>query len=169
MWCAMKEKSHKSFFENLPAILGGVAAVITAISGLVIATSSSGASHQPLSPPIFSDVSKLEPNSSSIPSGSSVSFKEIHGGESYWAKEGYYLNVDNYLLRLWPSDIRNSSIVLKVTDKKNKILVAKTLRLNENIIFLYNGTTYKFILSNIGRAGKNPFNKAAFFLVKKHS
>lgn len=175
--------NQKGFWSNLPAVLGGISGLIMAIVALINVLQSPGSSIKPAEKPKFQisadsksniRIVKLEPNIRSVKSIQSpaVKFsintrlKTIHQGDEYWAKEGYYLNADNQI-RIWPSEIDGASSKIKVTDNMNRIILEKTLKVSEAVVFNYNNTKYKIGLDKTGRAGRNPFTKAAFFIVKK--
>ena len=174
-------EDKKGFWNNLPAILGGFSGLIMAIVALITVLKDPGSSLKPEATPQFQSsvanvpatVVSLKPEiilnaaspSHPVDSIPVTRLQIIHQGEQYWAKSGHFLKVNNEL-RIWPSGITDKSAFVKITDDQNNIVIEKTIQISEAIKFNYQGKNFEIGLDKTGNAGKNPFTKAAFFIVR---
>ncbi|MEE9367430.1 MAG: hypothetical protein V3V05_01060 [Pontiella sp.] len=96
-----------------------------------------------------------------------LTFEVIQTGNKYFSKSGYYLKVDEHI-RIVPDAINSDSASVKITDAAGSVISEKKMNSTDKLIELtYDGNAYEISLLKTGKAGKNPFNKAAFFEVKK--
>ena len=111
-------KKKKSFWTNLPALIGKITGLLVVIGTIIQMCQSPGVSiwsdDEPTSYSSTNDVTVISPREV-IPS-----LTVINKGRDYWAKEGYYLEFDS-LYKIWPIDIRSraDSAKVKITDNNN--------------------------------------------------
>jgi hypothetical protein len=109
----------------------------------------------------------IMPSSRPITSPVPIVFEEIHSGKNYFAKDGYYLKVDG-ALNIIPSEINSGDELAQVTVmSKNKIVKERQMKSGDTMELTDSGSVYRISLLSVGKAGKNPFTKAAFFRVEK--
>jgi len=84
-----------------------------------------------------------------------------------WLKEGYYRIHNGYRICIESLDEVNSKIQLSITDdiRKQKFF-NEPVNLWEKVQIPYRSYILEFTLESIGKAGKNPFKKAAFYTFK---
>ena len=94
-----------------------------------------------------------------------------------WFKEGYFLVFDNMKITLEELFVRdealtvsvcNSTTVKKCTDKE-MLVKPKTISKGKPITFSVDNFEYVIQLDHIGKAGNNPFTKAAYITIEKYS
>ena len=86
---------------------------------------------------------------------------------SSWFKEGYFREYKNLRIGLTDLNLRDSSATVIYSDiDSNKTLNIVQYKLNTPTSFYIKDSKVTFTLTKIGKAGKNPFTKAAYFTVK---
>jgi hypothetical protein len=106
----------------------------------------------------FVDVTKKEVETQKSASNASVL--------SAWFKEGYYHEYKGIRLGLTFLDTKDSSATVIFSDiKNNEIFKTLTYKINSPQTFYYLEKKITFTLTDIAKAGKNPLNKAAYFVI----
>ncbi|MBO6606248.1 hypothetical protein [Psychroserpens sp.] len=99
----------------------------------------------------------------------SIANKIILSEPDAWLKEGFFRNYEGYTLVVNDLSARKNivSFEFKKTGESNKNNIESfELQIGNQEIIKTNEMTFYINLKNIGRAGKNPFNKAAIYDIK---
>ncbi|MEM1323575.1 MAG: C1 family peptidase [Bacteroidota bacterium] len=85
---------------------------------------------------------------------------------SSWFKEGYYREYKNIRMTLLDLDTDDQVATVKFTDNiTDDVIEIISYEMDTPLTFYHRGQKITFSLNSIGKAGRNPFKKAAFFTV----
>lgn len=82
-----------------------------------------------------------------------------------WFKEGYYRPFEKLKIVLAKLSTSKQFAVIEIRDDDYNLKTNFYIDLKSSKEFFIDDKKYKFTFNNIGRAGKNPFNKAVYFTI----
>ena len=99
------------------------------------------------------------------PTVSRPAFNVLKDGKEFFAKDGYYLVAEEGL-NIVPAAIGRSGAMVSIIGD-GKVIQQQRMSKGDVVTVSYQGKEFRVHLTHVGRAGKNPFTKAAFFKVEK--
>ena len=163
--------------EHTSTTSGKIYTYIVAVTALIVAITGFLSVIQPRGPGILGgqeDIDELSKTMKAqeayIKPDEALKWASLHSDGSYFAKDGYYLAIDNNL-KLFPSTIDKQSAQVRIVTETGVAIVNQRLITgsgSENTVsFKYKDIPYRVTLVKTGKAGRNPFTKAAFFDVDR--
>jgi hypothetical protein len=101
--------------------------------------------------------------------GDSIEARNYENTLSTWLKTGYFRPYDDFRIVLADLDVSKQCAAIEIRDDKYQVVRQFIVDLNTSKTFYVNDEKYEFVFTNIGKAGYNRLNRAAFFSISKLS
>jgi C1A family cysteine protease len=115
----------------------------------------------------YKELESLPVTSNSNAEENQISVQETSSAITTWFKQGYHRKFDGMKIVLAKLSPSKEFAVIEIRDEQYNLKTNFYIEVKSSKEFFVDDTKYSLTLDNIDRAGRNPFDKAAYFTISR--